>query len=406
MKKQETLLIVEDDPYELESYLILAKKAGFDVLGVTSSQDAKYFLDKQRIDILITDIFLKDHEPEGIALVREALSQQQQVLPLVMSSHPDKDLFLKAIEEGALFFLKKPLINSDEISIAVRMAKEKRVLESFRTKQDLNLSPLLNQLCEDGLCIEAPIRKWIRVASENADLPVVIYGETGTGKEEIAKLIAKNRRKIEGDIPFLSVNCALLDGDLVHSVLFGHKKGAFSGACSTTQGFIGEAHGGILFLDEIHTLSMACQQKLLRVLNDGTYNRVGETKQLYSKFQVIVASTVDLDDAVEEGRFLLDLRSRLTGCDILLSPLRERKHDLPLLVELYFIKNGIKVDEKELHSIIERCKEFYWQGNIRQIYQCLRALVAISHADGHGPLAENLPILKTMNAPTKKVHLV
>jgi len=318
-----------------------------------------------------------------------------------MSSHPDINIYQQAINNGALFALKKPLVNADEIEIAVRAAKEKRVLKSVQSKDEKELSPHLEHLCEDGLCLEPNVRKWIRIASETPELPVVIHGETGTGKEEIAKLIAKQRKRQEGDIPFLSVNCALLEGDLVHSLLFGHKKGSFSGAYNTTQGYIGEAHGGILFLDEIHTLSLACQQKLLRVLNDGVYNRIGETKELYSKFQVIAASTQDLDDAVDSGHFLLDLRVRLTGCDIYLSPLRERMADLPLLVELFFSKQGIKISSSELSPIIHRCREFYWQGNIRQLFQCLRALLAISHADGCGPLASNLPNLKTMHAPQR-----
>lgn len=401
MKKEEVLLIVEDNAYELENYLLLGRKAGFACFGVGNIQAAKYFLESRRIDVLLSDIFLSDKEADGLSVVKEAIQLQPQILPIVMSSNPDIKIYQQAMNNGALFALKKPLINADEIAIAVRAAKEKRVLKSIKEKDEKSISAHLEELCEDGLCIEPLVRKWIRVASDTPELPVVIHGETGTGKEEIAKLIAKYRRRKEGDIPFLSVNCALLDGDLAQSLLFGHKKGSFSGACATTQGFIGEAHGGILFLDEIHTLSLACQQKLLRVLNDGVYNRIGETKELYSKFQVIVASTQDLDDAVDNGRFLLDLRVRLTGCDIFLSPLRERMGDLPLLVELFFAKQGVRISSSELLPIIRRCTEFYWQGNIRQLFQCLRALLAISNADGSGLLASNLPDLKTMRAPQR-----
>ena len=275
------------------------------------------------------------------------------------------------------------------------------MLTKLHAKRSTPLPTHLQELCPDGLCLEGSVRRWVEVAAQNAKLPIVIYGETGTGKEEVAKLIARRRVHHEGDIPFVPVNCALLGGDLAPSLLFGHKKGAFSGAYATTQGYVGEAHGGILFLDEIHTLSLSCQQKFLRVLNDGAYSRIGDTKELHSNFQVIVASTRDLDDAVDDGKFLLDLRVRLTGIDIPLAPLRERKADIPLLVELFFLKEAIAMSPSELNTLANRCQEFYWQGNIRQLFQCLRALLAISNAEGQLPLAENLPILRTMCAPNR-----
>ncbi len=402
MKREDVLLIVEDNSFELQSYMILAKNAGLKALGVSTIQDARKVLESCRVDILLTDMFLSagSKSPEGLDLLEEAREMQVQIVPIVMSSHPDVKIYQQAMDRGALFALKKPLINADEILIAINSAKEKRLLKHVQNNEQRALSPELESICPDGLCVEANVLKWIRVAAETTDLPVVIQGETGTGKEEVAKLIAKYRKKKEGEIPFLSVNCSLLDGNLSQSLLFGHKKGAFSGAYTTTQGFVGEADGGILFLDEIHTLSIACQQKLLRVLNDGTYNRVGDTKELYSKFQVVVASTIDLDLAVESSKFLLDLRVRLTGCEITLSPLRDRMSDLPLLIQLFFAKRGMRVGEMEFEAIVRRCRDFYWQGNIRQLFQCLKALVAISHADGKAPLAENLPILKTMKAPS------
>ena len=138
------------------------------------------------------------------------------------------------------------------------------------------------------------IRETVRKIAAHGRVPVVIYGETGTGKEEVAKLIHRRRVELGGPIPFVPVNCANLRGGTAVSTIFGHKKGAFTGATETTSGFVGEAHGGILFLDELHALTLECQQHLLRVLNDGTYSRVGEAKELYSDFQVIVATPVTL----------------------------------------------------------------------------------------------------------------
>jgi DNA-binding NtrC family response regulator len=401
VNRKESLLLVEDHPSELENYGFLAKKAGYDVFCASNFESAMHFLENRRVDILISDLFLSpsSKSPEGLLVVRELIRQQPHALPIVMSSTPDHEIYRQAMSDGALFALKKPLLNEDEIHIAIREAREKRTLQLLKKREEPTLSPYLSQLCKDGLCLDKSVRKWVEIAATSPELPIIIYGETGTGKEEVAKLIGKYRKEKEGDLPFLSVNCSLLSGDLAQSLLFGHKKGSFSGACSTTQGYVGEAHGGILFLDEIHTLSLSCQQKLLRVMNDGTYNRLGDTKELYSKFQAVVASTQDLDDAVQEGRFLLDLRTRLTGCDIHLAPLRDRMSELPILIELYFIKNGITLTNTELDPIITRCKEFYWQGNIRQLYHCLRAMVAISNANNCRPNPEFLPVVKTMYAP-------
>jgi DNA-binding NtrC family response regulator len=182
-------------------------------------------------------------------------------------------------------------------------------------------------------------------------------------------------------------------------MLFGHKKGAFTGADETTLGYIGEANGGILFLDEIHALSEDCQRRLLRVLNDGTYNRVGDSKTLHSEFQVLVASTKDLDDEVEAGRFLLDLRGRLTGLQISLLPLRARLSDLPELIEIGLARLGTTVNSPTLNELAARCKRYYWQGNVRQLMQVLNIMVTESFGDEREISADDLPELKTMFAP-------
>ena len=396
------MLIVEDNRYELDKYLLLAKKAGFSGFGVSNAEDAKAFLEENRVDVLLCDIFLRDQIPVGLDLLTQALQIQGNILPIVMSSFPDEAVYKEAMDRGALHSIKKPIINADELLIAVRASREKRLMRAQALHDERRLPQKIQDLCPDGICLDDAIRKWVRIASESSELPVVIYGETGTGKEEVARLLIKYRRERHGDIPFLPVNCSLLNGDLAHSQLFGHRKGSFSGACATTEGFIGEANGGVLFLDEIHTLSLDCQQKLLRVLNDGTYHRLGDTKELRSKFQIVVASTKDLDDEVEAGRFLLDLRIRLTGCDIFLKPLRERMSDLPILLELFFWKQGIAIEECEMELLLKRCQNYYWQGNIRQLFQCLKALTALSQAEACGPRAEYLPDLRSMYAPGSK----
>jgi DNA-binding NtrC family response regulator len=227
-------------------------------------------------------------------------------------------------------------------------------------------------------------------------LPLTLYGETGTGKEEIAKLVHRYRVELDGGVPFVPVNCANLTGDLAASLLFGHRKGAFTGADETTSGFIGEANGGILFLDEIHALPPTCQQRLLRVLNDGSYERVGESRPLRSEFQVIAASTRDLDTEADAGRFLLDLRMRLTGVDLELAPLRDRMHDLADLILVALAKEGVTISAAEVTRIAERCRLYQWKGNIRQLFRVIQTLVVMASFNEEEIRAENLPVFKSM----------
>ena len=257
----------------------------------------------------------------------------------------------------------------------------------------------LDMRCAAGLVLDDGIRETVNLLAQAKELPCIIVGETGTGKEEIAKLIHKKRVEADGPIPFVPVNCSNLDTNTAASQLFGHKKGSFTGADSTTTGFIGEADGGILFLDEIHTLSIDCQRRLLRVLNDGSYQRLGDTKTLYSTFQVIVATGKNLDKMVLQGTFFPDLRSRITGIMINLKPLRERLDDMPLLVKLMLAKVGAKVDQREIAAIIERCKGFYWQDNIRQLYNTLKASALICLCQRKPLTVADLQIYPSMLQP-------
>jgi DNA-binding NtrC family response regulator len=259
--------------------------------------------------------------------------------------------------------------------------------------------PDLGQARAEGLVITPYHLRQARMVWSHPRLACVIYGETGTGKEEVAKLIHRKRCAVSGAIPFVPVNCANLNGDLADSLLFGHTKGSFSGADRTTPGLIGEADGGVLFLDEVHTLSLQTQYKLLRVLNDGSYTRVGSSTVSRATFQVIAASTRDLDTEVDERRFLLDLRSRLLGVDIHLPPLRERTAEMPLFVHLFFERTGVAIDPGELAAIVDRCSRYYWRGNVRQLYKVLQSLVIIAACNDVPIRAADLPEFRTMLPP-------
>ena len=405
-KRAPNILIVEDLVTELEKYLLLLRKEHYSVTGVRTLADAKGVLARIPVDVVLTDIHLSQDLSlaEGFNLLEMLASEYPHIAPIAMSADPNVEIANKAKGIGALQFLKKPMFTADEIRIAIDIALEQKQLRESHhrlvQKSATVLPPDLLQRCPDGIVISKEHDNLIRGIARNGEIPIIILGETGTGKEEIAKLIHRRRAGVEGNLPFISVNCANLSGDLVASTLFGHKKGAFTGADKASIGLIGEADGGILFLDEIHSLSMDVQRRLLRVLNDGSYTRVGDTLELKSCFQVIAATTKDLDEEVEKGGFLIDLRTRLTGIDLILPPLRERGQDIPTLIALYFAREKSAILEKgEFERLVARCEEFFWQGNIRQLYKVLGTLCVMASLNDEPVRAERLPVFKTMFAP-------
>jgi DNA-binding NtrC family response regulator len=404
-KSSRTILIVEDDSSQLSRYLDIAREAGFASSGARTEEDALGILHRTSVQYVLTDIHLNGQGNfqsfEGLNILRFLQEHMPEVVPLAMTSDPKIKTYDEVLKAGAEYLFRKPIINKDELLIHLNAARSRRLFGRLASRRldHLKLPENLRQRCQDGVVIPDTIRETVRKIAAHGRVPVVINGETGTGKEEIAKLIHRRRTDVQGPLPFVAVNCANISAETAVSVLFGHKKGAFTGATETTSGYVGDADGGILFLDEIHALSMDCQQRLLRVLNDGRYFRLGESRELYSEFQVVVATTKDLDDEVDDGRFLLDLRNRLIGFDISLSPLRDRKEDLPILVELCFARHKVSVPFDEIERIANKCGEYYWRGNIRQLFMVLQALIVSAEGDTSEIRAENLPVRKHMLAP-------
>ncbi len=252
----------------------------------------------------------------------------------------------------------------------------------------------------DGILVSEEQRNICRVVAMHKAITLTILGETGTGKEELARIVHKMREANEGKVPFVALNCANISGDIAGSLLFGHAKGAFTGAQAASLGAVAAADGGILFLDEIHHLPSDTQRRLLRVMNDGSYARLGETTEAKATIQIIVASTKDLDDAVDDGSFLLDLRMRLTGIEVYLPPLRERIEDIENLVRLIMAKHGIKVSPTDFFEIVARCKSYYWRGNIRQLAKVIQTMGVIAHLNNAPVKACSMPEFRSMFAPS------
>lgn len=379
-----SILIVDDNKDELEKYISLSQSCGLHSYGATSLDEAKQMLSANGYDILLTDIHLGEEDnsksnKSGFDIIQFALETQPQLTVLAMSHDLDKSIFDKAFSLGASHFLRKPIYNSDEILIYIKLALQKKHSNLSNNSVEVSSNRFLKdnsfRIYKNGVIVSSKHDKFLNGVAKNKKIPLVLFGETGTGKEEFAKILHKKRVEIEGMIPFVTVNCPLLDNDLTSSLLFGHKKGAFTGANETTNGYVAAADGGILFLDEIHTLDLSTQRKLLRVLNDGSYNRVGDMRIIHSYFQLVVATTKDLDEEVESGRMLADFKYRISGAEIILDPLRERLEDIPLFVTVFFKRENIEVSEELIYEISQMCQKSLWKGNIRQLFRVLQRML-------------------------------
>jgi DNA-binding NtrC family response regulator len=398
------LLVVEDDRQEIETLTPLLMKHEIAFVLASSVSEAMEALARDVFDFVLSDLHIDTRagieRPDGLLVIRAAAEQQPNVTIVAMSSDPRTEIWNEALAAGAHHFIRKPLAKSDEIIIAFSLARERKLLvEKSKKANTRKAQGLWKKYAEGypyGIVIGEREMRRARGVAKKRNASCVIIGETGTGKEEIARLIHRLRSEEEGTIPYVAVNCATITGGLAESLLFGHRRGAFTGADQSTIGFIGEADGGILFLDEIQTLDIPTQQKLLRVLNDGTYNRVGESKTYRSQFQLVAASTRDLDIEVEEGRFLIDIRTRMIGLDMHLPPLRDRPEDIPALTALHLSKRGIEISDKEFAALVDKLKTFHWLGNIRQLFKALESWVLVCEFDELPLTVDNFPVSRGM----------
>jgi DNA-binding NtrC family response regulator len=404
--KDRRILVVEDDEQDIANIRKLLGQLSLDFKMVETVKDAFDALTTEAFDLLLSDLHIETRagfdKPDGLKVIAFAREQQPNLVIVANTSDPRSDVWDAALTAGAQHFIRKPVTKADELIIAFNLAKERMTLlaanKETRSARKSIYSPFL-EAYPDGIVLDKVNMQRAQGLARKHEVPAVLLGETGTGKEEFAKLVHKLRVRQEGQIPFIAVNCATITDGLAESLLFGHRKGSFTGAHETTTGYIAEADGGILFLDEIHALDLKIQQKLLRALNDGTFNRLGETRTYTSRFQLICATTKDLDDEAEQGRFLLDLRGRISGIDIQLKPLRERKADIPALTAVFLNRKGVHLSEAMFELLCQRLSEFYWRTNIRQLIKVLDAWLIRCDFEDLPLHPDHIPFVKGMTAP-------
>jgi two-component system response regulator AtoC len=378
MPERRTVLIVDDDPPIREMLTDFLREEGYEILVAGDGASALDVLKKsaERIDLALLDVRLPD--VQGLEILRAMAEKGLELPVIVMTAHGTSSTAIHSMQLGAYDYLTKP-IDLNQLGVTI-----KRLLEHHALAQQVkSLQSKLNEhLIRERIVGQSPamheIYKLIgRVAA--TDATVLISGETGTGKELVADVIHEN--SLRADKPLIKVNCAALPETLLESELFGHEKGSFTGAVSQRKGRFEMADGGTIFLDEVGEMSPNTQKKLLRVLQQGEFQRVGGNETLYTDVRVIAATNKNLEREVEEGRFRDDLYYRLNVIRVEMPPLRDRREDIPLLtahfLDRYRYRPGYppsKISEEALKLLMS----YSWPGNVRQLENSLERAVVLS----------------------------
>lgn len=370
------ILIVEDQKNMRESLVIAFKRAGYKVDSIESGEKAVELLNDRFYDLVIVD--LKMETMDGLEVLSHIKAVHPSTEVIVMTAFGTIDSAIQAMRKGAYDYVAKPFQLSDILSVVERALEKKRLSDKVNNIQ----KETKEKYRFDGIIGNSPVMMRllnILVELTNSESTVLITGESGTGKELVAHAIHNNSRR--NDKPFVVVNCGALPENLQESELFGHVMGSFTGAVKDKRGIFLEAQGGTLFLDEIGETSFATQVKLLRFLQNGEIRKVGDNKPIYLDIRIIVATNKDLDEATKNGSFRKDLFYRLNVIRIHLPPLRERKEDIPLLINYFVNVYASKLKKKppeisgEAMSLLLK---YPWPGNVRELENVIERAVTLA----------------------------
>ncbi|WP_226645432.1 sigma-54-dependent transcriptional regulator [Mesobacillus subterraneus] len=365
------LLVVDDEQDLLELLVRRLKRKGFDVDSAGTAEDALELVKTNEYDIGVYDIRLPGMD--GIELLKETKKIQPDIEVLILTGHGTIDTAIEAMKVGAFDYITKPY-NLSELELTIGKAVENKALKE---KNDM-MKKIIAQHNEfhiigDSANFKEVLEMTRRIA--DSDVPVLIEGESGTGKELFAK--ALHYWSCRADEPFVPVNSGALPEHLLESELFGHARGAFTGASQEKKGLVEAAKGGTLFLDELGEMPLALQVKLLRFLETGEFRRVGDVRERHVTVRVVAATNRDMEKEVAEGRFREDLYYRLNVVKLTIPPLRERKGDLPALIEHFIVKT--KDPAKQLSAEAQAALEQYdFPGNVRELSHLIERGVLLS----------------------------
>ncbi len=396
------LLIIDDDLRQRELLQEVFSDRGYQVTVCGDSREGLLMLQSELFDTIITD--LKMPHIGGGEILKAALRRDPDLPVIVITGHGSIDSAIEALKAGAHDYIQKPF-DPEELVLAVQKAEEHFGLIKKNRELSAQLATIkANELIGASVAMQK-VKSLISRAAP-LDVTVLISGETGTGKELVARLIHRASRRAEAR--FLAINCGGLSETLLDSELFGYEKGAFTGASQQKKGLLEAADGGSLFLDEINSMPHPLQIKLLRVLQEGNFLRVGATRETSCDIRIISATNADLKTFVKEGRFREDLYYRLHVMNIHLPPLRQRQDDIPELCYHFLAKYGARYG-KNIKVISNRALELlcraHWPGNVRELENVISRAVIMEESDSLSDNALPEEIKKTDQSPTDNTDL-
>src|SRR5215475_11943275 len=393
------VLIVDDERSMRELLAIMLKQAGHEVTVAEGGEQAVEIIKSESFDLVITDLRMR--KVDGIAVLRAAKEHSPSTVVLVVTAFASTETAIEAMKLGAYDYVTKPF-KLDEIKLTIANALERKRLQD--ENRELRTQLRRERGFESFVGKSRQMVELLEVIRKTADglSTVMVTGESGTGKELVAQAIHQESPRRAG--PFVSVNCGAIPETLMESELFGHVKGAFTGAVANTVGLFSAANGGSLFLDEVTEVPQSVQVKLLRAIQEREIRRVGDTKDIKIDVRLIAASNRDLGKAVADGVLREDLFYRLNVIPIQLPPLRDRREDIPLLVAHFIKKLGREVG-RPVHGIapeaVSVLEQYHWPGNIRELENVVERAMVLGH--GETLDVESLPT--TVRQPRSREEL-
>ncbi|MDO6440086.1 sigma-54 dependent transcriptional regulator [Cyclobacterium sp. 1_MG-2023] len=374
------ILLIEDDLTYSKIISKFLEKNGFEVMNSTKVSEGLSYFEKHQVDLIITDYRLPDGT--GMEILDQVLNEQPEFPVILITNYSDIRTAVKSMKMGAFEYITKP-IQPDELLLTVQQALKKENKQrkpSLQVNKKVQTANKLSELdYQIGKSKEAlQIEEHIGLVAPT-DLSIIVLGESGTGKEYISKRVHQQSKRSKG--PFVAVDCGALSKELAGSELFGHVKGAFTGAIDHKTGHFENANGGTIFLDEIGNLSYEIQIKLLRAIQERKIRKIGANKDISVDVRIIAATNEDLQDLSRQGLFREDLFHRLNEFSLRAQPLRERREDLMFFSNLFLIKSNATLEKNVTGfspEVVKIFKKYHWPGNLRELKNIIRRAVLLT----------------------------
>lgn len=382
-----SILIVEDEETLRHSLERIFSKDGFDVDTAESAEKGLSLIEKSIYDVIISDIILPGQD--GIELLGKVRQELPDQIFIVMTAYASLETAVKALRAGAYDYIMKPIMHEEIKQVVKNALLQKQLkIENLLLKRQIGRTYDFSSIIGESPALKAIIDEAKKIVDTRSN--VLLLGETGTGKELFARVIHHN--SVRKDMPFIPINCSVIPENLLESELFGHIKGAFTGAVMSKKGMLEEGDGGTIFFDEIGDVNPYFQIKLLRVLEDQLIRPVGSNKALKVNLRFIAATNKDLEVAVVDGGFREDLYYRINTISLKIPPLRERKEDIPLLANNFLYKYSMEFQKNVVgitDEALDRMVKYRWPGNVRELQNVIERALLITESNKITP--DNLP---------------